>query len=77
MAGAADVLVSGTRAYVADYFDGALRVIDIGDPTNPDRGSVNTPDLAVAVAISVLTHIADYYAGLQVISIGNPPILSL
>jgi hypothetical protein len=48
----ADIVVSGSYAYVADMYDG-LRVVDVSDPTNPvEVGTCDTPFDARGVAVA-------------------------
>ncbi len=62
------VFVSGTLAYVADYWTG-LRVIDVSDPTQPrEVGFYETPGLPMQVfAADSLIYLADYWGGLWIL----------
>ena len=67
------VAVSGSYAYVADYYSG-LQVVDITTPASPVIvGSVDTPDRANDVSVSGgYAYVADWASGLQVIDITTP-----
>jgi len=75
---AADAVLSGTVAYVADA--GSLQVLDVSDPMNPTiLGAIETPGIARRVDVSGnVAYVADQSAGLQVIDVSdttNPAIL--
>lgn len=66
--------VAGTRAYVADIYNG-LQVVDISNPAMPAIvDAVHIPDITEYVSVAVAaTHayVADIYTGLQVVDISN------
>jgi hypothetical protein len=70
---AQNVVVVGTRAYVADGSAG-LQIIDIANPTAPKLlGSYDTSGSAWSVALyGTVAYVADGGAGLQVIDVANP-----
>jgi hypothetical protein len=65
--------VSGSYAYIGDYWDG-FRVVDVSDPESPLQvGFVDIPDHANGVAISGgLGYVANCDAGLRVIDVSDP-----
>ena len=67
------VAVSGSYAYVADYYHG-LRVIDVSTPARPiEVGWVGTPGYAYGVAVSGrYAFVAANYVGLYVIDVELP-----
>jgi hypothetical protein len=70
------IFVSGIYAYVADYagdWRGALRIIDISSPTNPQEiGSYNQIDIQDVFISGSNAYIAAGYNGLEVIDITVP-----
>ncbi|OQX01839.1 MAG: hypothetical protein BWK80_59135, partial [Desulfobacteraceae bacterium IS3] len=69
----AAVSVSGTTAYVANWY-GGLQIIDVKDPANPQIiGSIDTLWYAKGVAVSGTTaYVADGDSGLQIIDVKDP-----
>ncbi len=69
----ADIVTSGSTAYVADS-DGGVQIVDVSTPTSPrSLGAVATPDACCGVATAgQYLYAADYSAGLHVIDISYP-----
>ncbi|MBL7074737.1 T9SS type A sorting domain-containing protein [candidate division KSB1 bacterium] len=67
------VAVSGSYAYVADYWDG-LRIIDVSTPSSPQEvGFFDTGGEAYGVAVSgSYAYVADYWDGLRIIDVSTP-----
>ncbi len=72
---ARDIYVSGSYAYVADGYEGELRVIDVSTPSNPQEvGYCYTPGSAYGIYVSgSYAYVADYDKGLRVIDVSTPP----
>ena len=76
---AVDIAASGEVVCVAD--SAGLQVVDVADPRNPTIvGSVETPDVAQAVAVSDgVAYVAGHQSGLHVIDVedpGNPTMVA-
>lgn len=69
----AEVFVSGSHAYVADWAAG-MKIIDISEPTNPVIvGSVDTDGSAQRICVSGdYAYVADGDMGLKVIDVSDP-----
>ncbi|RKY93585.1 MAG: hypothetical protein DRQ01_04420, partial [Ignavibacteriae bacterium] len=67
------VAVSGSYAYVADWYAG-LRIIDVSRPTSPQEvGFYNTSGNALGVAVSgSYAYVANWADGLRIIDVSTP-----
>lgn len=68
-----NVVVAGSRAYVADYNSG-LQILNVSNPANPTSlGSYNTPGTAEGIAIwGTRAFVADGSTGLYILNVSNP-----
>lgn len=75
-----DIVVSGSYAYVAQWYLGGIgvAVVDVSDPRYPRQvgARYKTPGDSLGVAVAGnYAYVADGYAGLRVIDVSNPAAL--